>query len=116
MNDYLQNQVMDDPCLSIEINELHPIRNIFDEAGGRLRINECISLKKMLSQSGLSFGKELESIESLMGEMELSILQDDISKLNFAACSAGCAGTCSGSCFSTCADSCFSRCKSSYSS
>jgi len=100
MNDYLQNHVMDDPCLSIKIDELHPIHNTFDEDGDRLGTNEFLSLNEMLSISGLSFGKELESIESLMGRMELSILQDDTSKLNFSACSVGCAGNCSESCSS----------------
>lgn len=112
----LQNQVLDEPCLSIELNELHPIINILDEAGGRLKNNECISLEEMFSPSGLTFWKELESLESLIGGMELSMFQDDISNFNFAACAAGCAGTCAGCCSATCADSCFSRCKSSYNS
>jgi hypothetical protein len=116
MNNNLQNQVMDETCLSIDLNELHPIINILDEAGGRLKNNECISLEEMFSPSGLTFGKELESLESLIGGMELSVFQDDFSNFNFSSCSAGCAGTCSGNCFSTCADSCYNRCKSSYSS
>jgi hypothetical protein len=116
MNNILQNQVMDETCLAIESNELHPIFNIFDEAGGRLNTNEFILMEEMLFPSGLSFGKELESFEALIGGMELFVLQDDITNLNFSACSVGCAGNCSGSCSATCSDSCFSRCKSSYNS
>jgi hypothetical protein len=116
MNNNLQNQIMDETCLSIELNGLHPILNILDEAGGRLKTNEFIPLDEMLSPSGLSFRKELESLEALIGGMELSILQTEIFNLTFSACSVGCAGNCSGSCSATCADSCFSRCKSSYNS
>jgi hypothetical protein len=116
MNYNSQRQVMDEICMSIELNDLHPIINTLDEIGGSLKTNECISLEEMLSPRGLSFGKELESLESLIGGMELSVFKEGISNLNFSACSVGCAGNCSGSCSATCADSCFSRCKSSYSS
>ena len=116
MNNNLQNQVMDETCLSIDFNELHPIINILDEAGERLKTNECIFLKKMFSPNGLSFGKELESLEALIGGMDLSVFQDEFSHLDFSACAAGCAGTCAGCCSATCADSCFNRCKSSYNS
>jgi hypothetical protein len=116
MNYNLHDQVMDKILLSDELNELHPIINILDEAGGQSLSNETISLETMLSPIGLSFGKELTNLESLIGGMELFVLQNDFSNLNVSACSAGCAGNCSGNCFSTCADSCFNRCKSTYNS
>jgi hypothetical protein len=116
MNNQLQNQTMDETCLSIELNELHAIINILDEADGRLKTNEFIPLDEMLSPSGLSFGKELESLEALIGGMELSVLQEDIFNLDISGCSARCSGTCSGTCFSSCADSCYNRCSGSYNS
>lgn len=116
MNNLLQQQSIENSSLSIDTHELHPLTGMLDEACGRLNPAEYFPLEELLSSSGLSFGKELESLEALIGGMELSMFQDDISNLNFSACAAGCAGTCAGCCSATCADSCSNRCKSSYNS
>lgn len=116
MNYNLYDQVMDKILLPDELNELHPIINILDEAGGESLSNETVSLETMLSPIGLLFGKELTTLESLIGGMEFSALQNDVFNLDISGCSARCSGTCSGNCFSSCADSCFNRCKSTYNS
>lgn len=116
MNNHLQQPTMANDSLSIDTHELHPLIGILDETGRKLRSEDYLTLEELLTSTGLSFGEELTSLESLIGGMELSVLQDEVSNLNFSACSAGCAGTCSGNCFSTCADSCYNRCKSSYNS
>ena len=115
MKENLQNQLMDDICLSPEINELSPFYTYLDSIGGS-NAHECITIAEFLIKSNLSFGNELESFESLVGGMNQSSLLHGIFNLDISACSAGCAGTCSGNCSSSCADSCYNRCKSTYNS
>lgn len=116
MNNKLLHQSIENGCLSIDAIELHPLIGVLNQTEGGSHLEDYLTLNELLLSTGLSFGEELESLESLIGGMELSVFQDDFSNLNFSSCSAGCAGTCSGNCFSTCADSCYNRCKSSYNS